>query len=280
VTLTQSNTPRRGALAPLDVRTLEESVLEDLTPRSVADDASFINPIEDLVELVWPAFIRYSHPAPDAQYHGDYMGLYDRWPDHQYAMLDAKGGVVAAVHCCPLAWDGDESALPDDGWDWELETAADDLAAGRPPRTLGAVSITIHPDLRGRHFSPQLLLFMREIGKRSGFKRLIAPVRPTQKAEQPFLSIDEYIRQTTPEGLARDAWLRTHQRLGARIVRPCRRSMQIVGTPDEWRAWTGQAFSTSGEHAFPGGLAPLQVDLAANHCLYVEPNVWMVHDIA
>lgn len=253
--------------------------LEGLTVRSVAEDESLVDEIEDLVELVWPTFIREGSHNPAARYHGDYQGLYDRWPQNQVALLDEAGAVVAAVHCCPLAWDGDENDLPEDGWDWELQSAAEDLAAGRTPRTLGAVSITVHPALRGRHLSSDLLHLMKSLGKRDGLKRLIAPVRPNQKALYPFESMDSYLQRTTPEGLSVDAWIRTHQRIGGRVIRPCSHSMQLCGTVDEWRRWTREPLDSSGLHAIPGGLVLVEVDLAANHVTYTEPNVWIVHEI-
>lgn len=253
---------------------------EELTFRSVADDRSLIDGIEAVVELVWPTFIREGRHNPAARYEGDYPGLYDRWPEYQYAIQDASGMVVAGVHCCPLAWDDDENTLPDDGWDWELQSAAEDKKAGAIPHTLGAVSISIHPALRGRHLSSELLLFMKQLGKRAGLTRLIAPVRPTRKSENPFLSMEEYLTHVTDEGLSSDPWLRTHQRIGGRIVRPCNCSMQLVGSVDEWRRWTGAALETSGAHAIPAGLVPLQVTLENNLATYIEPNVWVVHDIA
>lgn len=253
--------------------------LEGLTTRTVADDASLIDGIESVVELVWPTFIREGHHNPAALYHGDYPGLYDRWPGYQTAVLDANGMVVAGVHCCPLAWDGDEADLPDDGWDWELQSAAEDLAAGRAPRTLGAVSISIHPSQRGRHLSADLLNIMKDLGRQAGLRRLIAPVRPTQKSDSPHIPMTDYVARTTPEGLSIDAWLRTHQRIGARIVRVCDHSMQLIGTVDEWRRWTGEPLTESGLAAIPAGLVPLHVDLEQNRCTYTEPNVWVVHDI-
>jgi len=253
--------------------------LDGLTVRSVAEDETLVNPIEDLVELVWPTFIREGSHNPAARYYGDYPGLYDRWPQNQVALLDESGTVVAAVHCCPLAWDGDENDLPEDGWDWELQSAAEDLAAGRSPRTLGAVSITIHPEMRGRHLSGDLLHLMKDLGKREGLTRLIAPVRPNQKSQYPFESMEAYLQRTTPEGLSIDAWIRTHQRIGGRIVRVCNHSMQLCGTVDEWRRWTGEALDSSGRHAIPGGLVPVDVDLDANTVTYTEPNVWIVHKI-
>lgn len=251
--------------------------LDGFTIRSVAEDQSLIDSIEALVELVWPTFIRECGPYREARYHGDYPGLYRRWPDCQRAILDENGNVVAALHCCPLAWDGDENDLPDEGWDWELETAADDLAAGRTPKTLGAVSITIHSDMRGRHMSSEVIGVMRRIGVHMGLGRLIAPVRPTQKSQHPRLSIEDYLELKTPDGFSVDPWIRTHERLGARVVKPCHQSMQLEGSVEDWRRWTGEALDSTGLHIFPGGLVPLQVDLDTGRCLYIEPNVWMVH---
>jgi hypothetical protein len=73
-----------------------------------------------------------------------------------------------------------------------------------------------------------------------------------------------------------DPWLRTHARLGARILRPEPRSLQIRATVADWQAWTGMSFPGDGRYIFPAGLAPLEVSGAMGE--YFEPNVWMLHD--
>jgi hypothetical protein len=40
------------------------------------------------------------------------------------------------------------------------------------------------------------------------------------------------------------------------------------------------AFPESGDYVFPGGLSPLAVDREADQGTYLEPNVWMVHDLS
>ena len=74
-------------------------------------------------------------------------------------------------------------------------------------------------------------------------------------------------------------WLRVHARLGARILKPCHEAMTIPGTRSEWEAWTGLKFPQSGRYVISGALNPMEMDLENDRGLYVEPNVWMVHEI-
>ena len=72
--------------------------------------------------------------------------------------------------------------------------------------------------------------------------RVIAPVRPTLKPRYPLSPIEEFARWTRPDGAPLDPWLRTHWRLGARIIATAPRSQTMTGTVAEWQAWTGMAF--------------------------------------
>jgi hypothetical protein len=120
---------------------------------------------------------------------------------------------------------------------------------------------------------------MRAIGQSKGFRYLVAPVRPNQKSQYPLISIDDYIQWTDAEGLPFDAWLRVHARAGARIIRPCHQAMIIPGTRVEWEEWTHLKFPQSGTYYIPGALNPMEMDTARDEGIYVEPNVWMVHEI-
>jgi hypothetical protein len=120
---------------------------------------------------------------------------------------------------------------------------------------------------------------MRAIGEAKGFKSLVAPVRPNQKSKYPLISIDDYIKWTNDEGLLFDAWLRVHARAGAKLLKPCHAAMNIRGTCAEWQEWTGLKFPQSGSYFIPGALNPMQMDLEKDQGVYVEPNVWMVHEI-
>jgi hypothetical protein len=118
---------------------------------------------------------------------------------------------------------------------------------------------------------------MRAIGESKGFQYLVAPVRPSQKSNYPLISIDDYVKWTNDAGLPFDAWLRVHARAGARIIKPCHKSMIIPGTHPEWEEWTGMMFPQSGQYVIPGALNPIEINIEKDEGMYVEPNVWMVH---
>jgi hypothetical protein len=121
---------------------------------------------------------------------------------------------------------------------------------------------------------------MRAIGRSKGFKYLVAPVRPSQKSQYPLISIDDYIQWTNEEGLPFDAWLRVHARMGARIIKPCHEAMTIPGSRADWEAWTGMKFPQTGQYVIPGALNPVEINAEEDKGLYIEPNVWMAHEIA
>ena len=89
----------------------------------------------------------------------------------------------------------------------------------------------------------------------------------------------DYVARLRPDGLPVDPWLRTHVRLGARIIKVCPVSMTIPGTLAQWREWTGLSFTTSGEVEVAGALSPVHVSVEQDHAVYVEPNVWVHHGL-
>jgi hypothetical protein len=94
-----------------------------------------------------------------------------------------------------------------------------------------------------------------------------------------LISIDDYIAWKTIDDLPFDAWLRVHARVGARIIKPCHESMVIRGNRAEWETWTGMNFPQSGTYHIPGALNPIEMDLERDEGIYVEPNVWVVHEL-
>jgi hypothetical protein len=119
---------------------------------------------------------------------------------------------------------------------------------------------------------------MRQAVQAKGHTALYAPVRPNGKtdAHQPMT---EYVEQRRPDGLPVDPWLRVHVKAGGTIVQVAPRSMVIAGTLDEWRTWTGLPFDRTGDVVVPKALVPVHVDVDHNHAVYVEPNVWIRHDL-
>jgi hypothetical protein len=89
--------------------------------------------------------------------------------------------------------------------------------------------------------------------------------------------MERYIAWRRPDGTHFDPWLRTHERLGAEIVKVAPQSTRVPGSVGEWEEWTEMAFPETGAYVVPGALVPVEIDREREEGLYVEPNVWMVH---
>jgi hypothetical protein len=146
------------------------------------------------------------------------------------------------------------------------------------PDTLVICGAVVLPDLKGKGLAGEVLLALRQLAGEAGWPRVIAPVRPTLKARYPVTPIETYISWTRHDGAPLDPWIRTHWRLGARILRAAPESQTMTGTVAEWERWTGLVFPDSGDYVIPGGLTVLSIDKAADLGTYVEPNVWMQHN--
>jgi hypothetical protein len=115
--------------------------------------------------------------------------------------------------------------------------------------------------------------------KAAGLTRLIAPVRPTGKHRYPAMPMTRYIAVRRGDGLPDDPWLRVHLRAGGRILRVAPASMVMAGSLAQWRAWTGLPFDRTGEVIVPDALVPVHCDASHDYAVYVEPNVWIEHNL-
>ena len=229
----------------------ERPELDELTAEVDAAWAPFMTK-DPIANASWGAFTR-------------------RHPDFQLYGVDEAGDVVVKVNAVPTAIDRDR--LPDRGWDEAIERSLVD----DPPTVVSALQINVHPRLRGAGLSAIALGHMRRVAAEHGFDELVAPVRPTWKARYPLTDIEAYAGWTREDGLPIDPWLRVHVRAGGVIAGVCRRAMTIPGTVAEWEEWSGMRFPESGRYVVPEALEPVEIDLAADRGLYVEPGVWVRH---
>lgn len=200
-----------------------------------------------------------------------------RWPEYQVVGLEKGRPIVRAVSV-PFSTQRDGRVrYPDGGWDQVAIWAAEDAMDGVSVDTVCALEIAVRPGLRGKGYSRAALAALRENARRLGFTSLVAPVRPPGKSAVPFVPIDTYVLQRRHDGLAEDWWLRVHERAGGVIAGIARCSGTVQADLEQWRAWTGLPFDADGEVAVPGGLVPVQVSVARNVGVYVEPNVWYDH---
>ncbi len=193
---------------------------------------------------------------------------------------DADDSIVAHGTAMAFCLDCDgRRALPDKGWDQALMWAHRDLALGVEPDTACALEVSIHTDWLGRGLSHVMFGAIRDAARTAGFGTLLAPVRPSGKHLEPDVDMDEYARRTRSDGLPVDPWLRVHTRLGGVIEQIAPASQTVTGSLDQWREWTGIDFSETGPVYVPGALAPVHCLASQNVAVYVEPNVWMRHDL-
>ncbi len=240
---------------------------------SMADRPDLRGPLGDLNVSVWPEFMLHDPVADEL-----WDSLFTAFAPYQACLFDDTGDLVAGLNSAPLAWTGRDDDLPD-GWDDQFLRSVDGHEGGVPPDTLGALLIVVRQDRQGRGYSGVMVSAMRANARSRGFHALIACARPTEKVAHPRTPIDEYARWTREDGLPADAWIRLHVRLGGRIVRASPASMRIEGSLDEWREWTGLELPTSGDYVPEGAAAPVAVDVEADRGVYLDPNVWVVHDL-
>ena len=218
----------------------------------------------------WPTFMQQDVVATFCY---DLMPV--RYPEYQILAVDGDQ-VRARVNAVPYAWSGVDEELPENGWDYAL-------GMGFRPEMPGAatavclIEARIHPDLAGTGLGGDMLMAARDNAAALGHAHLLAPIRPTRKHLEPDAPIEEYVQRARPDGTPFDPWLRSHLRLGGRLVRICHSAMTIAGSLAEWREWTGLPFDTSGTVHVEGALNPVHVSVEQNYAVYVEPNVWIHH---
>jgi GNAT superfamily N-acetyltransferase len=220
---------------------------------------------ETLVRHTFPEYM--SHNEPGGRYWGR---LYEEHPDFQLALVDGDE-LVAELHSVPTPWDGSTEDLPS-GWD-EAFTRA--FESDREADVLCALAISVRPDQQGRQLSSRMLDGMRRAAAEQGLRELIAPVRPTKKAEYPLVPIERYVEWRREDGSHFDPWIRLHERVGGTILAAAPQSMVIEAPAADWEQWCGMRFPQDGDYVVPGMLAPLVVRGGVGR--HVEPNVWLRH---
>jgi hypothetical protein len=220
-------------------------------------------------EDLWPEYNH--HGNNTARYFGALV------PQHahlQVLFVDRRSDRrVGRGRTIPFRWAGTLRDLPA-GIDALGLRAVDDPDE---PTALSALAAEVERDYQGGVLSRLLILAMATVARGCGLSPLLAPVRPSWKDRYPLTSIKRYASWQRADGLPFDPWMRVHVRLGARIVRAERRSLQISAPLPDWEAWTSMAFPDDGRYIFPHGLAPLRIKGSLGE--YWEPNVSMLHEL-
>lgn len=204
--------------------------------------------------------------------------ILDVFPEYHFGIFTDAYELAALGMTVPLAWDGKPSELLTRGWDWVLSQSLDDFRNHRTPRTLSAVNALVRPEFRGHGLADTVVTEMQRIAQVHGYKRFIAPLRPTLKEKYPLTPIANYARWTRPDGSPFDPWLRIQTRLGAQVVGTSEFSIHIQAPLASWHEWTGLVFPDSGAYILPGGAVPLQVEVSKDVGTYDAPAIWIMHE--
>jgi len=237
------------------------------------DRSDLIKKGDEIVVQVWPEFMLHDTVANEY-----FFQLYSAFPEFQYWLLNGEE-IVGIGNSIPICWNDEIGNLPDEGWDWALKKGFDDMKAGIEPNLLCALSITINPKFQGKGFSKKMVRSMVQIGKNSRLEALVIPVRPTLKKKYPDIEIEDYVTWKREDGQLFDPWLRVHEKLAGKIIKVCSKAMDIRGSVEDWKKWTGMDFPKSGNYTINGALKPVIIDLENDEGIYIEPNVWVEHQL-
>lgn len=220
----------------------------------------------------WPEFI--FHDPGVKVYRERRRSYFLDWEFYLVSVEDRR--LIGGCWGVPIAWDETVADLPG-GFTDALGRAVESREAGVVPDTFVLMAAAVRNDEQGKGHAGRVITAVKEQAALAGLTRMIAPVRPTLKARYPLTDIAEFMTWTRADGLPLDPWLRTHVRLGARLLAPAPVSQTMIGTVEEWEKWTGLALPASGTYVIPDGLTTLEIDREADQGVYREPNIWLRH---
>ena len=249
--------------------------------------SDLMSPANEFIYGLWPVFMMQSKVSIDNWskiVSGDLAKYHVVAIENDGISGEAIVGVASAVPLPGVEIDQAATMLPDNGWDEVVLRSVDYVNNSEKqkknsmlPSLICALSVTISPNYRSTGLAATLIAKLCQISTKAGFKAMAVPLRPTKRTLYPFQSFEEYCSWQREDGMPFDPWIRTHVKLGAKILKIAPHSMTIDGSLVEWQDWTNLRFLKSGQYWIPGGLAPLMVDVEQSRARYVEPNLWLMH---
>jgi hypothetical protein len=226
--------------------------------------------LEALFADAFPPFITADAAA------GSYIDWVRKWFPEFNIMLVRDDVPVATGWGVPIGWNGLIADLPSGYTDTTRRAVELHEAAGHADTFVICGGIVDRSASR-RGIATELISALCDLSGAASLPRVIAPVRPTLKPSYPLIPIETFASWTRSDGLPLDPWLRTHVRVGGRILTTAPRSQTMTGTVEQWEEWASLKLPSTGQYVIPGGLSPLHIDHEADLGTYVEPNVWVQH---
>lgn len=224
----------------------------------------------DVFRERWPEFIFHDDVSKK------YIGRVREHFTHFDIMVLDDDAVVAGGWGVPIRWNGAVADLPT-GYDDGLVRAVEGREAGVPATTLSFMAVAVGTQHDKRGLATVVLQELTRRAREAGLVHVIAPLRPTWKHRYPMVPMDEYATWTRLDGLSIDPWIRTHQRMGARVLGPASESMVIEGSVAEWEQWADMVFPVTRDYVVPDALNLVSIDRERDRGVYVEQNLWVQH---
>jgi acyl carrier protein len=101
--------------------------------------------------------------------------------------------------------------------------------------------------------------------------------RPDGKVANPNIAFGDWVALRRDDRQLTDNLLRTHERVGGKVLGLSLRSQEITGSLDEWEQWMRQRIVKSGTYTLPGLMQPATIDVQQGRVSYFEPIVWIEH---
>ena len=203
--------------------------------------------------------------------------VWHEFPDYQFCLLNEKDEIAAVCNGIPLYWDGAKQNMPS-GWDEGIELAFNQVQKGIQPNTLLGLTGVVDSASRNKGISPLIVQAFRTLAKMHGLTRFLGPVRPIGMLAHNCQDFKQWAESVDEKDEPLDHWLRTHKRLGAKVMGLAPYSQLVEGTLDDWEEWTGHRFAQSGAFQLPDTLQPIQVNITQNKASYYDPSIWVMHD--
>ena len=228
---------------------------------------------EEICGKAFPTFLYYSEIAANT-----WEKMIDYYREYQLLLL-YNDKVVSVFNCMPMNLDIPDEELPEEAFNWGLEKGIEDFESGKEINAALGVQIIIPSEYQGKGISSITVGEIKKMCVKMGIKKLIIPIRPTLKSKYPLNDIDNYIKWKNEEGLPFDPWLRVHVKQKGKIIRTCKKAVEIKGTIKQWETWTKMKFPESGLYVVEGALCPVKINTENNLGIYIEPNVWVTYEI-
>ncbi len=179
------------------------------------------------------------------------------FPELNILLVDEQDQPVAWGWGVPIRWTGELTNLPS-GFTDTVRRAVEHH--GTSTDTFVICGGIVDQTRTREGLARTLVAALRDLPAAADLPRVIAPVRPTLKSNYPLTPIETYASWTRADGAPLDPWLRTHARLGGRIIATAPHSQTMTGTIEQWQEWTGLQLPSTGQYVIPDGLTPLYVD--------------------